>query len=351
MVHRWRGRRLARRLVPISVLLVSFGLGAGPAALVAQAETADATPSVAPTTSVQHEVSRSTGTPDLEVRKTSDAGAQVPPGGAITYTIVARNVGDAAAHEVEISDTFPDGLSYAGGPPPLAGGSCTVASSLDQSGNETLTLYCTMDLLDAGASATIDVSLRVRSDASCGSITNEVSIAAKDEPRDAVDAGNSDAVSDQVACSCGVRLAATPRPTQGSPGDPIGYTYAVTNTGNAVLTRVAIDDDVLGHVGHILDLRPGHTRTIGAQMTVPARGAAVRSTATATAAIEGGGTCSAKDSASVTIVEAAGGGPAKHGRGSDGTAFTGSGDVPLAAAVVLGVLGLLALAISRRRPV
>ena len=352
MVHRWRGRRLARRLVPVSALLVSIGLWAGPGALAARAGTADAK---APTSPVDH-ARQSTGTPDLEVQKTSDAGAEVRPDEAITYTIVARNVGDAAAHNVEISDTFPDGLSYAGAPPSIAGGACTVASSLDQSGNETLTLYCTIDLLDAGASATVEVPLHVRSDAQCGAITNEVSVSARDEPRDAVDAGNTDEVTDHVACSCGVRLVTTPRPAEGRPGDSIEYTYAVTDTGNAVLTRVAIDDDVLGHVGHLLDLRPGHTRTLTARMTLPSHGVAVRNTATATATAVGADPCSARDSGSVTIVKAAGSGPgggapgANHGDGGSGTAFTGPADVPLAAAIFLGLLGLLALAISRRRP-
>jgi len=285
------------------------------------------------------------------VQKTSDAGAEVHPGDAIRYTIVARNVGDAVARKVEISDTFPDGLRFAGGAPPLIqGGGCTVASSLDQSGIETLTLYCTLDVLGAGASAAVVMPLHVQPDAPCGTLTNDVTISAANEPRRAIDARNSDQVTDQVACSCGVRLVTTPRPIQGHPGDPIVYTYAVSDTGNGVLTRVAIDDEVLGHVGHLLDLRPGHTRTLTAHTTLPTRAAPVRSTATATATAEGGDACSARDSTSVTIVEAAGSGPGNHPGRTGGTAFTGTADAPLAAAIVLGVLGVVALAISRRRP-
>jgi uncharacterized repeat protein (TIGR01451 family) len=352
MVHRWRGRRLARRLVPVSALLLSGGLGAGPAAVVAWAGAADAATDAAPTMSpVASGRPRSTGAPDLEVHKTSDAADEVRPGDAITYTILARNAGDLPAHDVEISDTFPDGLRYAGGPPPIQGGGCTVASSLDQSGNETLTLYCTIDVLPAGASATVAVPLHVQPDAPCGAMTNDVSISAADEPRQAVDAGNSARVIDQVACSCGVRLVTSAHPTEGRPGDPIAYTYTVTDTGNAVLSRVAIEDDVLGHVGHLLDLRPGHTRTLTARTTLPAHGVAVRNTATATATAEGGETCSARGPASVTVVKAAGGGPANPDTGTGGTAFTGVADAPLAAAIVLAALGLVAVSISRRRPV
>jgi uncharacterized repeat protein (TIGR01451 family) len=350
MAHRWRGRRLARRLVLVSAALLSVWLATGPGAL-ASVRGANASPS-GPSPIPTPTPSPSGGTPDLQIRTTSNARSELHAGDVVRYTIAVTNVGAAAAHGVQITDRFPDGLRYADGPPALGGGSCTVVSSIDQSGNETLTLVCTMEVLAAGASATVSLPMRVVAATSCGRITNEVSVSARDEPRAAVDERNRNAVTDQVACSCGVAIVTTPQRIRGVPGDLVVYRYHVTNTGNSLFRRVIVTDDLLGHIGHVDALRPGHEQTLTARFRLPSRGIDVRDTGTATATDQTGTTCSARDAAIVTLVEAAGGSrpPAGGARGATGgTAFTGAADLPLGAAIALGLIGAVCLLLTRRR--
>src|SRR3954451_10211014 len=94
--------------------------------------------------------------PDFALTKTHTG--EAVRGGTLTYTLVARNVGDAASTgAVIVSDTLPAGLTTTG-PPSGAGWTC------GQSGQ---TISCTRsDPLTAGASyAAIGVPVRVAQDA------------------------------------------------------------------------------------------------------------------------------------------------------------------------------------------
>jgi uncharacterized repeat protein (TIGR01451 family) len=144
----------------------------------------------------------------------------------------------------------------------------------------------------------------------------------------------------------GIAITVEPSPVSGTPGDTITYTYVVSNTGDAALTDISVDDDRLGHIGDIAQLQPGHDATLHATRTLSATDVWVINTATAEGTDAGGRSVSASDETSVTIVAAGNGGQGGHG----GTAFTGLDATPAAAlAIALGLVGAALLAAGRRR--
>jgi hypothetical protein len=60
----------------------------------------------------------------------------------------------------------------------------------------------------------------------------------------------------------------TPSVESGHPGDPVTYTYKVTNTGDVTLTNVVVNDDKLGHIGDIGTLEAGATATLTKAATI-----------------------------------------------------------------------------------
>ena len=144
----------------------------------------------------------------------------------------------------------------------------------------------------------------------------------------------------------GIAIRVKPSPVSGTPGDTITYTYVVSNTGDAALSDISVDDDRLGHIGDIAQLQPGHDATLHATRTLSSTDVWVVNTATAQGTDAGGRTVSAADDAAVTIVADANGGGGGHG----GTAFTGLDATPATAiAIALGLAGAALLAAARRR--
>jgi uncharacterized repeat protein (TIGR01451 family) len=140
----------------------------------------------------------------------------------------------------------------------------------------------------------------------------------------------------------GILITVTPEPVSGTPGDTITYTYVVSNTGDAQLTDISVDDDHLGHIGDIPQLQPGHDVTLRATRIVSASGVWVTNTATARGTDAADQAVSDSDTASVTIVAA--------GSARDQTAFTGLDSTPAAAvAVLLGLVGVSFLIAARCR--
>jgi uncharacterized repeat protein (TIGR01451 family) len=148
-----------------------------------------------------------------------------------------------------------------------------------------------------------------------------------------------------------IALDKTASPTSGPAGTVIVYTYAVTNTGDTKLFNLSVDDDVLGHIGTIASLDVGATAELTASMTL------ADSPVTNVAVVEGsdvlggpGGTVSAQDTATVTVVSAGGGGTDDGTGGSGGSPFTGSDVGPLAALVLLlAAIGAALVASSQGR--
>ena len=146
-----------------------------------------------------------------------------------------------------------------------------------------------------------------------------------------------------------IRILKTVSPGSGSPGDPVTYAYEVTNTGDATLFGISIDDDVLGHIGDVAHLAAGASITMHADYQLPADRVEVTNVGTATGTDVLGRSVSDDDAAAVTVVEAGGGGNG-NGSGNGGTAFTGSDSGRgMTVALLLGVMGAALLVLGRRR--
>jgi hypothetical protein len=144
-----------------------------------------------------------------------------------------------------------------------------------------------------------------------------------------------------------IDIVKTVDPKRGRPGDQVTYTYTVTNTGDTTLYHVVVDDDVLGHIGTVKELAPGESVELTKDYVLPADEEQVKNVATVSGSDALGSTVDSDANAVVTIVAAAGGSTPSP---APGTAFTGSNAAPLgAAAGCLGLLGLLSLAVGRRR--
>ena len=111
------------------------------------------------TVTVKPEDEKSSGTPKLKIKKTSDA-KNAKPGDEIPYTITLTNSGSADAKDVVITDTMDDNLTYI---------------SDDWDGiNEGQTITWTVDV-PAGMSLEINLLCRIDKDAS-GKVVNNVKL-------------------------------------------------------------------------------------------------------------------------------------------------------------------------------
>jgi uncharacterized repeat protein (TIGR01451 family) len=179
--------------------------------------------------------------PDLEVTKTSNAVGVQHRGDRFTYTIEATNAGTERVTGVEIHDELPAGLDVLVPPlPSFQGSFCTVASSFVPPGIPVTTVDCGPKPLDGGASATVEIDVRVNGDV-CGTISNTVDVSGSNEPAGNVGAENHAETTDDVACVPRIRLQ-TGGPSLAHVGDRVTYSFRVVNTGALDLDTVEIDD-------------------------------------------------------------------------------------------------------------
>jgi uncharacterized repeat protein (TIGR01451 family) len=140
-----------------------------------------------------------------------------------------------------------------------------------------------------------------------------------------------------------IDVEATANPTSGPAGTPVVYTYAVTNTGDANLFGVSVDDG-LGHVGEIATLPAGKTVELVRQITLGP--SPITNATTAEGSDVLGAVVRHTDVVTVTAVAGAG---AAGGSGG-GSPFTGSDTGALAGwTLVLASLGAVLLLLSRGR--
>ena len=116
-----------------------------------------------------------------------------------------------------------------------------------------------------------------------------------------------------------ILIVKTVNPVSGNPGDTVTYSYEVTNTGDTTLYDISVDDDVLGHIGDIAELKPNESVTLTKDWVLPADEVLVVNVAIADGEDELGEHVTDEDDAVVTIVEALNP-PTPPGP----TAFTGS---------------------------
>ncbi len=142
-----------------------------------------------------------------------------------------------------------------------------------------------------------------------------------------------------------IEILQTASASSGRPRSTVAFSYVVTNTGDAPLFDVRVDDVAVGHVGDIPALPAGSRRTLSGSAMLPAR-SALTGAGIATARDALGGSVLARASATVTV-EAAHAGAGHQG----GSAFTGARVVlPARAAAALLAVGLLAWVVTSRRP-
>jgi uncharacterized repeat protein (TIGR01451 family) len=237
----------------------------------------------------------STTAPDLEVTKTSNAVGVQHRGDRFTYTIEVTNAGTERATGVEIHDELPAGLDVLVPPlPSFQGSFCTVASSVVPPGIPFTTVECGPKPLDGGASATIEISVRVNGDV-CGTISNLVDVSGSNEPAGNTGADNHAEATDDIACVPRIRLHAG-GPSLAHVGDRVTYSFRVANTGAVDLHTVEIDDPLCDQATKVTAggngdaiLSPGERWSFSCPHTITgADGDDVHSVASVHASYEGG---------------------------------------------------------------
>ena len=217
---------------------------------------------------------------DLAVAKTSSP-PTVAPGGAITYVLLATNLGPGAAGDVSITDAVPAGTALVSASP-SPGGTCAATQSL--SGGSVRCVW--PGETPADAERAVILVVRVPASAPDGtSIVNSAQVASSNpDPTSAnnsalavttVDSGAPTATADMA-----IVKSAPPSVLAGS---TIVYTISVMNTGTGEATAVMVTDPTpagLTFVANTGDcvtpfpcalgtVPPGATRTIVATFAVP----------------------------------------------------------------------------------
>ena len=144
---------------------------------------------------------------DVQVAKDATAQVQLVDGQAqIAYTIRVRNEGPNGAHEVELVDAAPSGVTFVAVTLPLSAGSCTVTSAL---------LHCSLGSLGPGVERTIQLTARV---AQTGTYVNWAT--ATGNGKDTNGANNTDDASTLVTAPATPPAAPAPTPKPAAKAKP-----------------------------------------------------------------------------------------------------------------------------------
>jgi uncharacterized repeat protein (TIGR01451 family) len=252
--------------------------------------------------------------PEIQIVKGGPDLAHV--GDTIPYTFDVTNTGDVDLHDVTLTDPICD-----------AG---TIQLVDDGDGDATLAVGETWRY----------TCTHVVTDTDPDPLPNTATVSGTDD--------NDTTVSDEDSHTVdlihpAIKIVKTVDPVSGNPGDTVTYTFVVTNTGDTTLYDISVDDDVIGHIGDIAQLDAGDSATLTKDYVLPKGSTGVTNVGTATGTDTLGVQVSDDDPAFVTIVEA-------ENPPTPPTAFTGSDAARIGLiAGMFGALGLLALALGRRR--
>ena len=171
---------------------------------------------------------------DLAVTKT-DGVVNVVPGGSVTYTVVASNLGASDAAGAVVADTFPAVLACSTTCVGAGGGTCT-AGPLATNIADTVNL-------PAGASVTYTAVCSVSGSAS-GTLTNTATVTAPVGTPDPNAANNTATDIDTVGAppTADVAITKTDGATTEIPGTSVTYTIVATNAGPAAAPTVTVAD-------------------------------------------------------------------------------------------------------------
>src|SRR6185369_16727613 len=151
----------------------------------------------------------------------TDGVTNATPGGSVTYTIIASNVGPSNAPGSTVADAFPAGLTCAWTCVGSGSGTCTASGSgnindpvnLPSGGSVTYTASCTV-----GAGAT-------------GSLVNTATVAPAGGIADPTPGNNSATDTDTLAPSANLGITNTDGVTTATPGGSVTYTITASNVG------------------------------------------------------------------------------------------------------------------------
>ncbi len=187
-----------------------------------------------------------TAAPDLQLTK-SDGGASAEPGGAITYILSYRNVGNQEATGVVLTETVPANTSF-DATASTAGWTCTP----DGSAGSTCTY--TVGNLAAGASGSVNFVVRVNNPLPAG-VTEVVNAAriSDDGSNGADPTPDNNQAGDSTPLTAAPDLVVTKDDGEDFvlPGQTLTYTLRVRNVGNRGATGVEVRDTLPAGVSFV----------------------------------------------------------------------------------------------------
>ncbi len=164
------------------------------------------------------------GAVDLAVTKIA---SQAIAGETMVYTIVVTNNGPSPATGVEVLDTLPAEVSL-------------IAVTASQGLCDT-SIFCLLGGLNARATATVTVWVRVPTDVSAGTLLNNRVFVQGNEP-DPTPGNNSDLVISPVELRANLSMSKVSSAASVIAGTDLTYTLVVTNAGPSVAQNVVITD-------------------------------------------------------------------------------------------------------------
>jgi uncharacterized repeat protein (TIGR01451 family)/CSLREA domain-containing protein len=167
---------------------------------------------------------------DLAITKT-DGVTTATPGGSVTYTITASNIGPSDAPAASVADPFPAALSCTWTCAGASGGTCTASGS--GALNDTVHL-------PSGASVTYTASCSI-SAAATGSLSNTATVNAG-AVTDPAPANNSATDTDTLAPQADLAITKTDGVTTAAPGGSVTYTIKANNSGPSNAPGATVTD-------------------------------------------------------------------------------------------------------------
>ena len=177
---------------------------------------------------------------DISVDK--DASTITPAiGGAFDWTVQVKNAGPSHATNVVMVDTLPAGVTYVS----------------DDAGCDTSslpTITCAIGALNAGATASVTISVTVNGDVMPNAAQTNTAEASADEPDpDLSDNSDSSTVIPFESSDADLRVTKAASDDTPQPGERVTFTLTVQNLGPAVAPNVVLEDTLPAEMIYVSD--------------------------------------------------------------------------------------------------
>ncbi|MFK7916504.1 MAG: hypothetical protein AB8G14_00385 [Ilumatobacter sp.] len=173
---------------------------------------------------------------DMRIASKDSSPDPVAAGGTITYTIVAENLGPAAARDATLTDTVPADTTLVTASLPAGCSSTGVTPGS--------TITCELGLLEPSDTATIAFDVVIDEDQADGTQISNIATADSDTIDPDASNDSNPAETTDVAVVADVGIAKVANLMTAVPGEDLTYTLTVTNAGPSAAAAVVIDDDV-----------------------------------------------------------------------------------------------------------